>query len=95
MRNFVTAFALAALPLPAIAHPPGIFEATLAKKDAGFKTLAECEKAIGHPAKLQQKSHVAKTDNMRGSLFNRTAGNITRCEMVDGEPLIVVTPKGI
>ena len=95
MRDLSLAFALAALPLPALAHPAGVFVATLGEKDSGFATLAECEQAIARPVKAQHRARIAKPDDLRGSLFNRAAGNTTHCEMIDGEALMVVIPKGI
>jgi len=89
------AFALAALPLPALAHPAGVFEATLPETEAGLRTLADCETAIAPLVELRAKPRGAKHSAVRGSRFNRAAGNTTRCEMIDGEPLIVVIPKAI
>lgn len=87
------ASALAALLLPAIADA-GPAMAVLGEKDMGFKTLAECEQTIGRPERQRRDARAAKRGALRGSLINRAAGNITRCALVDGEPLIVVTPKG-
>jgi hypothetical protein len=94
MRDFALALALAVLPLPAIAQPAGPVSAVLAEKASGFKNLAECEKILGRPDSRRQKTLGNKRSVLRGSLFNRAAGNISRCEMIDGEPLIVVIPKG-
>ena len=46
------------------------------------------------PAGFRPKSRSARHQQARGTVFNRAAGNTTRCEMVDGEPMIVVIPKG-
>lgn len=93
MRNLFVAFALASLPLPALAAHPIIFQATSADKASGFKTMAECEAALGRPAKRRGKA-AKGTSSQRGTIFNRTAGNVSRCEMVAGEPQVTVYPTG-
>ena len=94
MQFLAMSLALAGQPLPATALPAGVFVAILAEKASGFKTLAECEQAIALAPKVEQE-RLVRLESNRGSLFNRAAGNTTRCEIVDGEPLIVVVPKGI
>ena len=94
MRHFALALALTALPVPALAHPARIVSATLAERDTGFRTLAECEQSLEHPSGQSQQAPAASQDRARGSLFNRTHGNHSHCEMIAGEPLIVVTPNG-
>ncbi len=97
MRTFSIASALAILPMPAIAGPT-IFVATLGETANGFKDLAECEIALRASTKngqaLANQSHPVASSVARGSLFNRTHGNASRCETVQGEPVIVVYPKG-
>ena len=73
------------LSAPVAAKEPAVFVMTSAEKASGYKTLAECEAALGE---ADQRT------GLRGSRFNRDAGNMSRCEMVEGEPLIVVYPKG-
>ncbi len=92
MAIIALVFALASLPLPAMALPAGITVATLGEKASAFETLAECEEALG-PLDSQGRTPLAAQDGLRGSQFNRAAGNTSRCEIVDGEPLIIVTPK--
>lgn len=91
MRNLFVAFALSSLTLPAVAAPPSIFQATSAEKASGFRSMAECEAALGLPARHRTKAGAAG-NMVRGSVFNRAAGNISRCEMVAGEPVMVVYP---
>lgn len=87
MINLAIALALTAVSGPGNAQGAAIFVATSAEKASGFKSLAECEQAIG-------KSGDAGHADARGTVFNRNAGNTTRCEIVAGEPLVVVYPKG-
>ena len=94
MSYLLLAFAAVTLPLPATANPP-VFAATLGEKATGFRTLAECEEAIRRPIRVERGARRVKHLSARGSQFNRVAGNVTRCEMVDGEPLIVVIPRGL
>ena len=84
MINLAIALALTAVSAPGTAQRPAIFVATSAEKASGFASLAECERAIGD----------ARRAGPRGTAFNRNAGNTTRCEMVEGEPLVVVYPRG-
>lgn len=94
MRNLIVAFALTTLPYPAIANDPGIVVATNPEKASGFRNLAECHEALGGSDKLQGKMIGDEPNRLHGSMFNRTAGNTSRCEIVHGEALIVVYPKG-
>lgn len=93
MRYHFLAFALLALPLPALADCPVVFQATSANQASGFKTMAECETALGRPVKIQGKAG-ADQNERRGTVFNRAAGNTSLCEMVAGEPVITVYPAG-
>jgi len=94
MRVLAMALALTMLPVPAIAATPDIFEAILSEKASGFRDMAECQKALGDEALERGDANAGKQEAPRGSHFNRTRGNISRCEMFEGEPLIVVYPKG-
>ena len=94
MLHLAVAFAVTILPSSATASGPAMFQAVSAEKASGFASLAECEQVLGAPATEQGKVPDAAQSGARGSLFNRNAGNMSRCEMVDGEPLIVVYPKG-
>lgn len=94
MRSLVVVLALAFLPAPAVAHPP-VFAAVLAEKATGFTSLAECERAIARKPTLTPQQRRARLRSTRGALFNRLAGNTTRCELVNGEPLTVVVPRGL
>ncbi len=89
------ALALAVLPLPAIAKSP-VFVAILSETAGGFRSLAECEAVLRGPGKgaLVGSPRQLAPGAQAGSLFNRTHGNLSRCEMVEGEPSIVVYPKG-
>jgi hypothetical protein len=91
MLTLVAALALTTIPLQAPARDAGVFVAVNAEKASGFKSLGECEAALGRD---KQDRRADKKSGPRGSVFNRKAGNRTRCEMVEGEPLVVVYPKG-
>ena len=93
MRKVLVAFALISLPFPVLAARPVIFQATSADKAPGFRSMGECEAALGPPARHRGKADVDR-GAVRGTLFNRTAGNLSRCEMIAGEPVIVVYPSG-
>ena len=88
---FITA-ALVMFSGMASAHAPRLFTATNPEEASGFKDLADCEKALTGLTEGTRKAHAAEQGMQRGSLFNRTRGNLSRCEMHDGEPLIVVYP---
>ena len=72
--------------MPAGAADPKIFVATNPEREAGFASLAECEDSLGS---TQHSGDVVRS----GSVFNREHGNTTRCELVDGVPLVVVYPS--
>lgn len=95
MTKLFVAFAvtLVSVPLPALATRPVIFQATNADKASGFGSMAECEIALGRPARYRATIGVQKSA-LRGSAFNRQAGNVSRCELIAGEPQIVVYPSG-
>jgi hypothetical protein len=59
--------------------------ATLSERASGFANLAECEAAL--------LPGTGTAEAQRGSVFNRAHGNSSRCEMIKGEPMIVVTPR--
>ena len=88
MPILALAVALAAAPLST-----GISVATLAERATPFATLAECEESLAPALTRSAKELAARLDVRRGSLFNRTAGYTSRCEIIDGEPQIVVIPK--
>ena len=85
MHFLVAALAMTTFSAQVPAGDRVVFAMTNAETAAGFETLADCEQALGEP---DQRT------GLRGSLFNREAGNISRCELVDGEALVVVYPKG-
>ena len=91
MSNLFVAFALVSLAVPATAAGPVIFQATNADRVTGFRTMADCEVALGRPVPTHARAS-ADRSALRGTAFNRRAGNLSRCEMVNGEPLIVVYP---
>ena len=91
-RSFALASALAVLPWPALAVAPKAFAATLSSSADGFKSLAECESTLRRSTGV--KASGGERGMRSGSLFNRTQGNISRCEMIQGEATIVVYPKG-
>jgi hypothetical protein len=83
MPSLAVAILLSFLPASADMPRPSFFVATNAERASGFGSLAECEKALVAP------------DGSRGSQFNRAAGNTSRCELVSGEAVVVVYPKGL
>lgn len=89
---YQTLLALAALAggaAQAVATPvPAPLVAINAEKATGFRDLAECRKAIGAESRQETSSRFV------GTLVNRAYGNRTRCEMVGGEPLVVVYLRG-
>lgn len=94
MLSLALAYAMMSLSVPVAATDPTVFVAVSAEKASGFETLAECEEALGGPDEQLGNARADQQTSPRGSRFNRTAGNISRCEVVEGEPLIVVYPKG-
>ncbi len=84
MRNSIAIFLLASLPFTAVANGREIVSATNPQASPGHRDLADCERSLGSPDKL----------GLRGTLFNRTRGNTSRCEIIHGEPQIVVYVKG-
>ena len=92
MRNLALAATMMMLPVSVSANAPSIFVATNAEKASGFRDLADCQKSLEGPDQASRKAVADKQDGRRGSLFNRTQENTSRCEMVHGEALIVVYP---
>ena len=82
MPSLALAILLSLSPASADMARPSLFVATNAEKASGFSSLAECEKAL------------IGAGGVRGSRFNHAAGNTSRCELVSGEALVVVYPKG-
>ena len=93
MSFLYIALALLAPPLSLQNTTPVIFQATNPEAALAYRTMAECELALGPPADGTSEAGVDQGER-RGSRFNRLAGNISRCEMVDGEPVITVYPTG-
>lgn len=93
MRNRGLAAALIMLSIPAMAQG-AVVAATNAERASGFADRADCEQALGSSDGGQPKAGVVDQADGGGSLFNRAAGNISRCEFVHGEYQIVVYPKG-
>lgn len=63
--------------------PRPFFVATSPERASGFSSLAECDRAL------------TGRDGVLGTQFNRAAGNTSRCELVFGEAVVVVYPKGL
>ena len=93
MAQLAMAVALAAFSVPALAQPARVVSATLAERATAFTSLAECEQSLEPAAGQAQLNPGAMRDGSRGSLFNRAQGNSSRCELIDGEPQVVVIPK--
>lgn len=83
MLTLSVAFLLSQLPPVSEAQRLPLFVAVNSERASGFRSLAQCENAL------------TGRDGARGTRFNRAAGNISRCEMVAGEAVIVVYPKGL
>lgn len=84
MQISIAIFLVAALPITAVAHGREVVSATNPEAFPGHRNLADCERSLGPPDKT----------GLRGTLFNRTRGNTSRCEIIHGEPQIVVYVKG-
>lgn len=93
MRKIALIVALISLPAAGLAENAGPVAATNAEKATGFRDLAECQSALEATRRTRDGSNPA-APRPTGSLFNRAQGNMSRCEMVQGEALIVVYPRG-
>ena len=95
MISLLGAIALVSIAVPAAAAAPPtvIFQATSADRATGFRSMAECEAALGRSIATRAREAAGRQE-LRGTAFNRRAGNITRCEMIEGEPVVVVYPTG-
>jgi hypothetical protein len=93
MRLVAMAIALAAFSGSALGRPAAIVSATLPERATAFATLAECERSLDPGGSARQATAAAEQDGARGSRFNRAQGNRSHCEVIDGEPLVVVTPR--
>lgn len=80
MRIFIAVLLLASFP----ASARDIVSATNPEALPGHRNLADCEASLG----------AADKTGLRGTVFNRLRGNISRCEIIQGEPQIVVQIKG-
>ncbi len=80
---FLTFLMLVAPLVPAAAAPAPV-SAVLGERNSEFTTLAQCNDAIGYRS----------DDAPSGSVYNRRQGNVTRCEMIDGVPHVIVYPRG-
>lgn len=94
MRKLTVAILLAALCSPAAAPARERVSATNPESAAGYRDLADCERSLGAAGKVHGSAAAQRGTGPRGTLFNRTRGNISRCEMVHGEPQVVVYVKG-
>jgi len=82
-----------------VAQPGGVIILTNPELADGFMSRRACEQALGDPGNDprsdQGKATTARLENSlerSGSAFNRSRGNMSRCELVDGEYLILVIP---
>ena len=82
--------ALMSIPGAALATDPGPVVATNPERETGYTDLGECRKALEATA----KPGLAGASGTTGSLFNQAQGNVSRCELVQGEVLVVVYPRG-
>jgi hypothetical protein len=89
MRNFAFALMLTTFSFPLIGRADVV--ATNPERASAFSDLAQCNDALGRAETREALN--GKPRILRGSLFNRAAGNTSHCEMVDGEPMIVVYPN--
>ena len=90
MRNCALFVALMSMPAAALAATSTPIVATNAERETGFRDLGECQKAL----EGTRKASDADGSTATGSLFNQAQGNVTRCEVVGGEVLAVVYPRG-
>lgn len=91
MQNIALLVAVLTLASPGYARKPQAVIATNPEKETAFTDLAECRQALAAPRKTNPTAVAGGPSE--GSLFNRAQGNISRCELVDGEALIVVYPR--
>ena len=94
MQILTVACALAMLSNGALAQKPNVVVATNPEMASGFRSLAECELSLGPPGQLQGAPLAGAPNTLRGTAFNRAAGNTSRCEVIQGEHMVVVYPKG-
>ncbi len=76
------------------AQNPAVMVATNPERASGFKGLTDCQKNIAATRERDAMVRNGKPNTGQGTVFNRTHGNITRCEMVEGEAMVVVYPRG-
>ncbi len=91
--RFMIFAALASIATSVSAQGPNVFVATNPERASGFKDLADCQRNIAATRQRDAKVRKGKHHGGQGSIFNRTHGNITRCEMIEGEALVVVYPR--
>ena len=91
MPTIVLALLLGAAPPAGPAPRPGVVIATNAERDTAYQDLAECEVALERTRRGRAGADGAAR---AGTLFNAARGNISRCEVVHGEPTVVVYPRG-
>ncbi len=92
--HFMILALLASVATSVSAQGPAVFVATTAERASGFKDLADCQRNIAATPQRDAKVQSGKHDGGHGSVFNRAHGNVTRCEMVEGEAMVVVYPRG-
>ena len=85
--------ALASIATSGSAQGPSVVVATNAERASGFKDLADCQRNVAATRQRDAKVRSGKHDGGKGSVFNRTHGNLTRCEVIEGEALVVVYPR--
>jgi hypothetical protein len=54
--------------------------------------MAECLETLNRTGAVRRSHANTKPNEGPGSVFNRAHGNVSRCEVVQGEVLIVVYP---
>ena len=90
MLNIAFALAVATLTSPVGTQTPKMVSATNPESASGFRDLAHCEEPIGGLEEPLGKASTRKDSSRLGSRFNRAAGNLSRCESIDGEYLVVI-----
>lgn len=86
--KYIILSVLAPLATSVSATPTRIFVATNPEMASGFKDLAECQKSIGVSPGVAKATDAGR----QGTAFNRAHGNTSRCEIINGEALVVVYP---
>lgn len=91
MRILMWPLLATALASPGVAQP-GPVAATNPERESAYRDLADCRAQLER-TRRSRAAHSGAAVSV-GSWFNVVRGNVSRCEIVEGEPVIVVYPRG-